>query len=336
MADVIEVRQGGRGVRAPLPLSYVVPVRSATVDSDLMAYLRELAHEVDDVIVVDGSEEQVFDAHRGQLPATVRHLPPAQRTRMGKVGGVLTGLQVAQHDVVVIADDDVRWDRRLLERAWAGLADVDVARPQNVFSPSPWHARWDTGRILLNRATSGDWPGTLLVRRTALPHGYAGDALFENLELVRTVRAAGGRERLLLDVVVPRRPPTTAQFWEQRVRQAYDEWARPWRLGLQLVLLPLALLRPRRAIAFAAVAVSLGELGRRRAGGTMHWGPTAALWTVPWSAERAVTSWLAVLARVQGGVRYQDHRLPLAAHSQRAIRAHPEARAHGAQAVRRG
>ena len=323
-------------MRAPLPLSYVVPVRSATVDSDLMAYLRELAHDVDDITVVDGSEEKVFQAHRAQLPATVRHLPPAQRTRMGKVGGVLTGLQVARHDVVVIADDDVRWDRGLLERALAGLADADVARPQNVFSPSPWHARWDTGRILLNRATSGDWPGTLLVRRTALPHGYAGDVLFENLELVRTVRVAGGRERVLFDVVVPRRPPTAGRFWEQRVRQAYDEWARPWRLGLQLTLLPLALLRPRRAIAFAAVAVSLGELGRRRAGGTLHWGPTAALWTVPWLAERSVTSWLALLARVRGGVRYQDHRLPLAAHSQRAIRAHPEARAPGSQAVRRG
>jgi hypothetical protein len=299
----------------------VVPVRSAAIDRQLMSYLHELSLVVEDVIVVDGSEEEVFHAHRLHLPPTIRHEPPSQRTVMGKVGGVMTGVQLARHEVVVIADDDVRWDPSLLERALVGLGDADVARPQNVFVPSPWHARWDTGRILLNRAISGDWPGTLLVRRSALRDGYAGDALFENLELVRTVLAAGGRERVLFDVVVPRCPPSVGRFWEQRVRQAYDEWARPWRLALQLTWLPLAVRRPRRAAGLAVAAVAMAEVGRRRAGGTAHWGPTAPLWVLPWLAERAVTSWLAALARLRGGARYRDQRLPVAAHSRRALRA---------------
>ena len=286
-----------------------------------MSYLGRLARDVDDIIVVDGSDEEVFQAHRARLPVNIRHHAPSERTAMGKVGGVVTGVQLARHQLVVIADDDVRWSRALLERAMAGLGDADVARPQNVFVPTPWHARWDTGRILLNRATSGDWPGTLLVRRSALLEGYAGDALFENLELVRTVRAAGGRERVLFGVVVPRIPPSARRFWEQRVRQAYDEWARPWRLALQLTWLPLAVLRPRRAVALAVGAVAFAEAGRRRAGGAAHWGPTAPLWVLPWLAERAVTSWLAVLARLRGGVRYRDGRLPVAAHSRRALRA---------------
>ncbi len=104
----------------------------------------------------------------------------------------------------------------------------------------PWHARWDTGRILLNRLTGGDWPGTLAVRRSILraTGGYDGRAMFENLELVRTVIAAGGHERVLLDAFVVRRPATTRHFWSQRVRQAYDELARPARLSVQLVVLP--------------------------------------------------------------------------------------------------
>ena len=94
--------------------------------------------------------------------------------------------------------------------------------------------------MLLNRVTGGDWPGTIAVRRSALAAtgGYDGRALVENLELVRTVVAAGGREVLLDDLFVARRPPTSRHFWSQRVRQAYDELARPGRLAWQLGLLP--------------------------------------------------------------------------------------------------
>ena len=304
--------------RPPLAITYVLPLRSEAPDDELMAYVADLSEEVDDVVVVDGSPSEVFERHGRALPPPVRHVRPAHVTAMGKVGGVLTGLDLARHDEVVIADDDVRWDRDLLERAWQAAGSVEVARPQNVFEPTPWHARWDSGRILLNRAVGGDWPGTMLVRRSALPDGYAGDALFENLEMVRTVEAGGGRERVLFDVVVPRRPPETSWFLRQRVRQAYDEWARPWRLALQLALLPAMLRWPRRAPAVVAVAaVGLAEVGRRRAGGARHWGPATSLWAVTWVAERSVTSWLALLARVRGGVRYRDGRLATAAHRRR-------------------
>ncbi len=310
------------GGRWPLPISYVLPVRVEEPDPDLVAYVSALSCDVDDLIVVDGSPPTVFEAHARSLPAQARHLPPEVETSMGKVGGVLTGLGLARHDQVVIADDDVRWTRELLERAWRRMGSASVARPQNVFEPAPWHARWDTGRILLNRATSGDWPGTMLVRRSAIPDGYAGDVLFENLELVRTVEARGGRARVLFDVVVPRRPSGTARFFEQRVRQAYDEWARPWRLALQLAVLPVVLRWPRRApIVVAGLAVATAEAGRRRGGGRAHWGPLAPLWAVAWVGERSITSWLAVLARLRGGVRYRGTRLKTAAHAARQLRA---------------
>jgi hypothetical protein len=71
-----------------------------------------------------------------------------------------------QPGVLVVGDDDVRWSRAQLVEALAGMDDgVDLIRPQNRFVPAPWHARWDTGRMLLNRAAGGDWPGTMVVRR---------------------------------------------------------------------------------------------------------------------------------------------------------------------------
>ena len=73
--------------------------------------------------------------------------------------GVLSGLRIARHDLVVVADDDVRYDDDGLTRIEGILADADLVRPQNHFDPLPWHARWDTARMLLNRSVAADHPG---------------------------------------------------------------------------------------------------------------------------------------------------------------------------------
>jgi hypothetical protein len=100
-------------------------------------------------------------------------------------------------------------------------------------------------------------------------------------------------------------PPPTRQFWSQRVRQAYDEFARPNRQLVELALLPTAVIGGRKAVvAIAAVAIALAEIGRRSSRGRTVFPATAALWAPLWVAERAITSWLAVGQRVRGGVRY--------------------------------
>jgi hypothetical protein len=306
-------------------LSYVLPLRDARPRPDLTGYLRWLSEHAQ-VVVVDGSEPAVFATNDREWAGLVRHVPvdPERRTAMGKVGGVLTGLEHAEHDRVVIADDDVRYDDVALLEIERRVGHADVVRPQNAFTHLPWHAWWDTGRTLIARATGGDWPGTLGVRREALraTGGYAGDVMFENLELVRTVRAAGGTEHVARDVVVARIPPSARHFLRQRVRQAYDELARPARFAIGLAVLPAVVLTRGRAVVPIAVgAVVLAELGRRRAGGREHFPPSTVLAAPCWVAERAVTSWLALGARVlRGGVRYGDVRLRRAASSLRELR----------------
>lgn len=320
--------------------TYILPIKASrpVVAVDFTDYLRWLSSTIREVIVVDDSSPQVFAAHNEAWGSFVRHVPPdpGLATPMGKVGNVLTGIGLARSERLIIADDDVRYDRASLSRLVATLDEVDVARPQNYFDPLPWHARWDTGRMLLNRMTGGDWPGTLAVRHSVLraTGGYDGSAMFENLELVRTVLAAGGREASFLDIYVLRRPSTARHFWAQRVRQAYDEIARPWRLIIQLAFLPIAVAlaisgRWLLIALIAAAVVALGELGRRRAGGTRVFPFSASLFAPIWIAERAVCSWLALLSRVfLGGVRYRGTVLSLAANPLRVLRArHRHARA---------
>jgi len=312
---------------AVVPVSIVVPLRAAQPRLALGERLAQMAAHVAEVIVVDGSEPSVQDAHRAAWPAAIRLLPldDADRTPMGKVGAVLAGARTAAHEVIVIADDDVTWTRAQLERAHAALTNTDVAglRPQNRYTDPGWLARWDTARSLIQRAVGGDWPGTYVVRRSALlAGGYRGDVMFENLELERTLRARGGSVIVDLGLVVDREPPTPRHFFGQRVRHAYDELARPAHMAVELAILPIVVVGGRRAAGVLTVgSVVLAEVGRRRAGGREHFPPTSALWAPVWVAERAGTSWLALGSRLLlGGVRYRDGRLRHAASPLRRLR----------------
>ena len=295
---------GGPFVSAPV-LTYLLPLRADDGEglSELARYLDEIAGVVDDVLVVDGSSERAFARHRSMFSHRVRVVPPVHRTLMGKVGNVMTGLEQARYEKVVIADDDVRYAADQLHDIGRRLEDADIVRPQNYFTQLPWHARLDTARTLLARVTGGDWPGTLGVRRSVVLRagGYAGDVMFENLELVRTVRAAGGREVLALDLNIARRPPTSPHFRRQQIRQAYDELARLPRLLVSLAVLPLGVsavvARQWRAVACAALAVTTAaEVGRRRAGGRRVFPASSSLLAFPWVVWRSACSWAALIA----------------------------------------
>jgi hypothetical protein len=316
----------------PIRCSYLVPVRwgDGAGREDLAAHLAEVAALGAEVIVVDGSAPPIYAANRAAFgPHVAVHMAPDPdlACRNGKVAGVLTAVRHASHEELVIADDDVRHDRGTLERTVALLARHELVRPQNFFQPLPWHARWDTARTLLNRACGRDYPGTLGVRRSLLldAGGYDGDVLFENLELIRTVAAAGGGEAAPLDLYVPRLPPDTHHFLGQRVRQAYDDFALPARMALWLAIVPGLLLaaarrRPGPPLVGATAAIGLAELGRRRAGGRAVFPVTGSLAAPLWVLERGICAWAALYVRLRrGGVGYAGTRIAVAANSPRML-----------------
>jgi hypothetical protein len=308
-------------------VSYLLPLRWAESGpiEELSAYLGSIAEVVDEVLVIDGSPAPVFAEHAAALRGVARHLSPHADLdfQMGKVNGVLTGVRECSGELIVLADDDVRYDASTLRRTVELLDGADLVRPQNYFDGMPWHARWDTARSLLNRVFTGDptfpvgdFPGTLAVRRSAVlaTGGYDGDSLFENLELMRTIQAAGGRVATPLDLYVPRRPPSADHFLSQRVRQAYDDFAIPARIGAFLALAPLAAHSSRRGrvhrLAIGALAsVAIAEIGRRRAGGATRFPLSGSLLAPAWVAERSLCSWLALGAKLRGGALYGGSRL---------------------------
>ena len=208
-------------------------------------------------------------------------------------------------------------------------------RPQNYFDELPWHARWDTARSLLNRVFTGDpafpvgdFPGTLAVRRSAFlaTGGYDGDALFENLELMRTIRAAGGT------VATPARPLRRRGGRRARPTSSRSGCARPmttsrsppasapsspccrWRLA------PCGEAGSIASLAAALASIAIAEIGRRRAGGAERFPLSGSLLAPAWIAERSLCSWLALAAKLRGGVLYGGRRLGHSATSLRRLR----------------
>ncbi len=315
-----------------LPVEVVVPLRwarpepPAPVNGDVgrlgefAAYLDNLA-SLAHVTVVDGSAPSLVRSHTEAFGPRVRVLTPQGSGLNGKVVGSLTGIHAARHELVVLADDDVRYDPESLRAVVDALQNADVVRPQNVFISWPWHARWDTGRTLMARSVGADWPGTFGLRASAVRAmgGWDADVLFENLEMVRTAQANGLRVSNRPDIIVPRVVPSLRHFSGQRLRQAYDSWAQPGRLVAELAIVPLTVVlavrrRRRRGLVLLAGAVVAGAVtGRQR------YRPLPTPWDVPawslaWLVERGVLSWCTVVVRLRGGVRYHGRRVTRAAH----------------------
>jgi hypothetical protein len=314
------IRAGTAGLPRPC---YLLPLRWQCDDGlgELTGYLRHVARFCD-VLIVDASPEPLFSRHHAAWAALARHIrpDPSLGCRNGKASGVITGMREAAATDIIIADDDVRYSHGSLIEVLSLLTDADVIIPQNYFAPLPWHAAWDSGRILINRAVRYDFPGTLGVRREAFLAAdcYDGDVLFENLELIRTIRAAGGTVAAEPGIHVRRLPPDLGHFAGQRIRQAYDSLAQPQRLAAELSVLPLAAVALRRRLVWpltlAAVTVAaVAEVGRRRDGGRAVFAWYLPLLAPAWVAERSVFSWLALGCRLRGGVRYAGQRLPRAA-----------------------
>jgi hypothetical protein len=147
--------------------------------------------------------------------------------------------------------------------------------------------------------------------------------LFENLELMRTVRAAGGHEVRADELFVARKPPTVRHFLSQRVRQAYDDFALPARAAVELSLAPIFVWSARqpRLLMVDALAICLcAAFGRRRAHGRDVFSVVSIFWAPVWVAERAVCIWIALGARILGGAKYGGHRLKTSATPLRVLR----------------
>lgn len=287
-------------------------------------YFRLLADAGCEVLVVDGSPRDVFDAHEGVWRGACKHVPVDQQYKYlnGKVNGIHTGISLATHERVILADDDIRYSLEDVRRMIKLLGDYEMVRPQNYLRPLPLWARTEAARMLINRAwiKEGDYPGTLGVRRSAMLRvgHYDGDVLFDNEEIVRHFRARGASVCYARDFFILKRPPNLRKWIEQRPRQAYEDFVMRAKTAF-FALLPVAFALAwlaggwRWALAFLAVVACGAALVAARGlgdGATRFFPAWLCLYAPLWVVERAASTYWAFYWRVaRGGYPFGDRLL---------------------------
>ena len=254
----------------PVNCSYLMPIRRSTFDNGeagiLRDYLAEVSSSASEIIVVDGSNPEVFDAHHELWASLCRHVQVDRRFGFlnDKVNGIQTGVRLATVDKIILADDDIRYSNAQIGEIAQMLERYQVVRPQNYFDFSkvasasspmghglearaalkPW-ALTEAARMLINRATlsTADYPGTCAFRRETMLRagGYDGDVLFDNEELIRHLASSGASICYAHDFFIRKRPPTFRKWLEQRPRQAYEDFGLRAKTAL-FALLPLVVI----------------------------------------------------------------------------------------------
>ena len=298
---------------------YLLPIRrekfSRFEAQDFADYFKKLARAGCEVLVIDGSPPEVFSEHAKVWADVCRHKPvdPRFKNLNDKVNGVHTGVALASNEKIILADDDVRYDKIDIERMCALLDQFEVVRPQNYLRDAVrvW-ALAEAARMLINRATlrTADYPGTCGFRRqTFLNAGeYDGDVLFDNEELIRHFARRRARIAYENDFFIFKRTPSFRKWLEQRPRQAYEDFGLRSKTILFASVLPIsiAICVFRGVLGFAvfflliwAGSAAIAVIGRRRGTASQYFNwqscPLACLWVF----ERAISTWLAFYWRIR-------------------------------------
>ncbi len=305
--------------------TYLLTIRRVLFDSEEARNFKEyfglLTAAGCEVMVVDGSPPEIFAAYDEVWRETCRHatVDPQYKYLNGKVNGIHTGVALAAHNAIILADDDIRYTPEDIRRMRRLLVDYDMVRPQNYFKPLPWWARMEAARMLINRAwiAEGDYSGTLGVTKSAMLRvgHYDGDVLFDNEEIVRHFRLKKANIKYARDFFLLKHPPTFRKWIEQRPRQAYEDFvmraktlfflALPvdfflgwlfggWKLSLAYVLI----------IAFGSILMAARGLND---GAVRFFPPWVILYAPLWIIERAASTYWALYWRIiHGGYPFGD------------------------------
>jgi Glycosyl transferase family 21 len=299
--------------------TYLLTIRRVRFEKDeaenFSDYFRLLALAGCEVLVVDGSPHDVFAAHQEMWRDLCLHAPVDSRYQYlnGKVNGIHTGVAIAAHESIILADDDIRYTQDDVRRMIESLKVYEMVRPQNYLRPLPVWARTESARMLINRGwiAEGDYPGTLGVRRSAMLRvgHYDGDVLFDNEEIVRHFRVQGANICYARDFFILKRPSTFRKWIEQRPRQAYEDFVMRAKTTF-FACLPFALALSwlvagwRGAFAFVGLVVFgatfLAARGLRD-GATRFFPAWLCLYAPFWITERVISTYWAFYWRIAYG-----------------------------------
>jgi len=254
--------------------TYLLPIRRtsfcAVEVEEFRDYFAGLQAAGCEVIVVEGSAQQIFERHHDNWSNVCRHkaVDPRFRYLNDKVNGLHTGISLATSEKVILADDDIRY------------------RPGDVEK--------------INRATLriADYPGTCAFRRSTILNAgeYDGDVLLDNEEIIRHFARAGSRICYANNFFIHKRPSKFRKWLEQRPRQAYEDFELRFKTILFASVLPIALavaIIDIRYMSIFLLSILLAAVGWARGNARKYFPFNICFFAPFWIFERAFSAYWA-------------------------------------------
>jgi hypothetical protein len=258
-------------------ISIIVPVKvggMAPLEGFAECYAELLrADPLVDVVVPDDSPPDVFerlDQQLDRLPR-VEHFRPGREFRTGangKLNNVRAGLPRAQGDYVLMIDDDYRPTGETMTLLRSVLAPGRVVRAITGLHRPGLADLVERAGMFTGLALAPDYfCGNLAFDRALAAPGFPrSDGLFDELVVMRELRALGAEGHMVIEPWFPIAGVARRKFLQQRVRYAYEMLKHPWRALPYFAIVPLlaalATVSPPAALALAAgLTVGAGLLG---------------------------------------------------------------------------
>ena len=295
--------------------SYVVVAEQAATSAEelrqLANYLSTLGLAGVDVVVVDPSPRLQFELNARVLRWVGRHVAPRQehRSPSGAIDVVRAAADLASCEKVIVAAEDVRYTPEAVGQLCDLLDLHEVVEPQDYLEPLPWWGGMEAGRILVHRGIEPqpDHGATFGFRRAAVRSLRTLGASDVHDDQVRRLGSVGAELYAAADVFVRRQPGQLDEWWNERPRQAGDDFVLPVKTAFFFSLVPLLLLLAilgglqlagayAGVIAFASMAVAI----RGRSGAGAFFPLRAVLFAPLWVFERSVSVYWALFRKLRG------------------------------------
>lgn len=313
-------------------MSIVIPIKVSSLTS--LAGLREclaklLSHPFPfelEVIITDESPDDVFAAIDGwfQHEPRVTHICPRDECRTGrndKLNGIYDAMNHVSYDYIVLVDDHYRLSVDNLDQILSLFGEYDCFKCMVDFDQTRISSLVDVcGIFIINMLHPyRQFCGHLCFNlQTIKEIGFPSrDMLFDELGMELQFRKHQKKvhfaDKIFFEAV---QKISWKRFFEQRLRYAYENFAFPLRFSLFLCVLPLilacALIGKSFAIGFIVLltlaVVCLGLVGqiKYRQGRFPVW---TFLLSPVWFWFYPFTTWLAIVYRLRGGVKFGGRKI---------------------------
>lgn len=279
-----------------------------------------------EIVVVDDSGEDVFNRLDQEFDdPNILHFRPEKPCHKGdncKLHSIEAALKKTKGELIALFDDDARPTAQNISAILEAFQKVDIIRCMVYYQNPSFFDCIDLAGIYIINVVSPlkQFWGNLCFRRELLKESFFNhkSVLFDELAIEYHCRQSSQRFMYISSPAIPMVTFNRSwnQFWEQRIRFAYENIVFIFRFLLFLSILPALIVVSYVAsfvytdilfLIISMIVTLLTFMGQLRYG--KYHKKTIWLYGILWFWFYPVTSWIALMLWLSGGKKFRDHKI---------------------------